>query len=1815
VPSPLASSSERPGSRPTKERPAGRRFLIATGTAHYPAMPSYNLPSVVTDLERIIAVLTHQLGYRRVNTLGLDPTGTVLRLELSRFFRDPDRRPDDFVVVYYAGHGEVLGANEHVLLPTDTDPSHLKATSVATADLAQLMLEETVVRRVLIILDTCYSGAGADDLAVRAFTSLDRPALGEVKRPGVVLVTATRPREVAHPGRFAAAFADAIDDLATGAHAPPNLAVGAVVGVLNRNLPSSQQARLHILGALGEPPPFLPNPRHEPRLVGLDLETQRWIREQRTEDLRTHFEPRSRGVELDIEPGSFFTGRHRALAELSAWLANFSGDTRVRIVTGDPGSGKSAVLGRLVMLADPQYRPSVPLREVAPETIPPAGAIDIAIHARNRTTEELLNSLIATAGVQAQSVDELLASLNSAPRPLVVVVDALDEAVDPARTVIELLQPLVRSTAQNAQLRLLIGTRRHLVPDLIRGFANATLVLDLDSEAYLQQADVVEYARRCLLGARSNSPYRHASSVVVTGVANAIASAAGQVFLVARIVSRSLAGDSTVADPSNPDWRASLPSSVGAAMEDYLRRFGNDEQRVRDLLLPVAYAEGAGLPWEDLWAPLASAIAGRPYSDEDLRWLQRQAGAYLVEGLTHGRSVYRLYHEALTDHLRRHDLRSTAEIQHAITAVLVEHVPLTPDESGRDWARAHPYIIAHLATHAAAAYELDGLLTDPRFLLNAEPVRLLDAAFTVKGQAARTAAAAYQRTFHHLHTKPTAEHAAYLELGARCEGATELVGKIGEWSLNRPWSTRWAQWRPTTPHRLVGRHDDTVNAVAVAELDGRPVAISGSDDWTIGVWDVATGVPIGRRIAHDGPVNAVAVAELDGRPVAISGSDDWTIRVWDVATGAPIGDSLIAHGVPGVRVGGRIIDRDSMGGILRADKEHINGAPIGRLLGHDGGVKAVVTAVLNRRPLIISGGFDATVRIWDLVSGIPISGPFIGHSGPVNAVAITELDGRLIVVSGSDDWTIRVWDLESRRTILPPFTGHSGTVNALAVTEVNGRSLVMSGSSDRTVRVWDLRTGSSMSLPLVGHTSGISGIAVTELDGACVIVSVSDDGTVQAWDLQYGFTVGAPFTGHDGLVASIAVTELNGRNVVITGSSDRTVRLWDLESSIKGGMPFMGHSGEIKAITVTKLDNRPVVLSGGNDQSIRVWDLKSGAAIGRPLMGHSGEINDLAVTSLLDRPIVLSASKDRTVRIWDLKTGWPLGIYVTGHIGPIHTVAVANLRGQPIVVSGSDDGTVRAWYMLSGAPIGDPLSGHDGAVNALAMAELDGRLIVASGGDDWTIRIWDVESGDSIGTPLTGHSGRVNSLAIANLDGRLVVLSASSDETLRLWDLRTNAPIGVPLAGHLASILSLAVGKIDERPMVISGSADRSVRLWDPSTGTTIGNPLIGHIGPVSDVAVTELDHRPVVVSGGDDRLVRIWDSNSGTPIGNAPIESGQVLDVTVTELGRQAVVITANSDSTVRLWDLESGAPIGKPLAGHYGAVNAVATAQLDGQPIVVSGGEDNAVHVWDLESGAPIGSPLAGHYGAVNAVATAQLDGQPVIVSGGDDGTVRIWDLGTGEAISTPLYDQYYNRVRAINAVATAQLNGRPIVVCGGSNGKVWVGDLDKGVFGRPLTDHYFAVNAVAAAELGGRLVIASGSDNGTVEIWELVEAPRGRPPRNALRHHRRPSMRPVLRVDDPVYGIVLTGGGPEPSIMCNYGDNTVSQFKLRTGVMDWKIEFDSLITSLAVWPKSMLIVAGWRGLMALQTDRISPSYSWSTQRSAVGISNKHIESFPQR
>jgi WD40 repeat protein len=76
------------------------------------------------------------------------------------------------------------------------------------------------------------------------------------------------------------------------------------------------------------------------------------------------------------------------------------------------------------------------------------------------------------------------------------------------------------------------------------------------------------------------------------------------------------------------------------------------------------------------------------------------------------------------------------------------------------------------------------------------------------------------------------------------------------------------------------------------------------------MWDLRDGAAIGEPLTgHTETIRAVALGELDGRPIAASGGWDNTVQMWDVAAGrgrvadmgAPI--SAIVYTLSGILVG------------------------------------------------------------------------------------------------------------------------------------------------------------------------------------------------------------------------------------------------------------------------------------------------------------------------------------------------------------------------------------------------------------------------------------------------------------------------------------------------------------------------------------------------------------------------------------------------------------------------------------------------------------------------------------------------------------------------------------------------------------------------------------------------------------------------------------------------------------------------------------------------------------------------------------------------
>ncbi|MER7763060.1 caspase family protein, partial [Streptomyces sp. NPDC097619] len=823
----------------------GRRFLIAVGAGTFRDSGIGPLPGVKGDVRRV-RVLLEKMGYESVLTdLAHDPARHDLAEGIEDWTVQAGLGADDVVVVYFAGHG-VSAEDRHYLLCSDSKPGRW-TRALAAEDLARPLLGSEV-GHLLVILDTCWAGAGTADISRLALDLADLPR-GRANRWHLA---AARADEPAKENLFVDALTEIFNQPRLGSTAR-YISAREVTRRVNDYFTihrPSQQARLTATETDGHDP-FFPNPHHLPGLPtdGIDLATIARLRRRHD----GHFGPRSRGVEHAGETGDYFTGRTHALRELTAFLCSSAAehDRKARVVTGDPGSGKSALLGRLLDLTDP-------------DTSQAAAVSAVVLHARRAALGDLVTDLASALELPATADrDEVLAALRNRTIPVVVVVDSLDEAGtagDPAesnRIARELLQPLSALPA----LRLVVGTRR----PQIQALGRAVQIIDLDHPDYATPGEIVSYARALLEDAQdpdSRSPY-HGRPEHAAAIAEGIAQRAGSSYLVARMTARALVHGQIHIDTTEPHWQDRLPSDASEAFAAYLDRFGPHRPKVERLLRPLAYAQGAGLPWSTIWAPLATALSGVTCTHEDLDWLHQTAGSYIVETPTADGAVYRLYHETMAEHLRR--TRQEHDDHATIATTLTNLVPHDPAIDVNDWAAAHPYIRRHTATHAAAGANLNSLLADPEYLAHAAPYALLRALDATPAVVDATTAGIYRASSEvHGSLAPSARRDVLAIDAARYQ-QPELVARLAR---TRPWTPLWATNSLVHPahRRTITGHTDAVVALAITELDGRPHALTTSHDNTVRVWDLTSNTHTATLTGHTSWVNAIAVTELHGRP-------------------------------------------------------------------------------------------------------------------------------------------------------------------------------------------------------------------------------------------------------------------------------------------------------------------------------------------------------------------------------------------------------------------------------------------------------------------------------------------------------------------------------------------------------------------------------------------------------------------------------------------------------------------------------------------------------------------------------------------------------------------------------------------------------------------------------------------------------------------------------------------------------------------------------------------------------------------------------------
>ncbi len=298
--------------------------------------------------------------------------------------------------------------------------------------------------------------------------------------------------------------------------------------------------------------------------------------------------------------------------------------------------------------------------------------------------------------------------------------------------------------------------------------------------------------------------------------------------------------------------------------------------------------------------------------------------------------------------------------------------------------------------------------------------------------------------------------------------------------------------------------------------------------------------------------------------------------------------------------------------------------------GHRGSVTSICFSPDGR--WLASGGWDQTIRIWDVSTGRQ-ERKLDDHSGEVFSVVFSP-DGRFLASCGFDRkimvWEVSSWNLRHKLRL---------DTYATAI-DISSDGSVAVGTRDGDITLSDIETGETLrawknKLPEYDRV-----FPVWSLDFSPDSRYLATAGPIILWDAGAGNQAKTQL--RPGAVHALAFSP-DGR-ILASAHWGGMARLWDvetekllhsLESETEIAVPGPCGAEQISVLlplaAVAFSPDGIFVATGGADKRIRIWEVSSGQIV-KSLQGHTKSVVGLCYSP--DRKYLASASLDGTIRLW-----------------------------------------------------------------------------------------------------------------------------------------------------------------------------------------------------------------------------------------------------------------------------------------------------------------------------------------------------------------------------------------------------------------------------------------------------------------------------------------------------------------------------------------------------------------------------------------------------
>ncbi|XP_071951711.1 cilia- and flagella-associated protein 337-like [Antedon mediterranea] len=298
----------------------------------------------------------------------------------------------------------------------------------------------------------------------------------------------------------------------------------------------------------------------------------------------------------------------------------------------------------------------------------------------------------------------------------------------------------------------------------------------------------------------------------------------------------------------------------------------------------------------------------------------------------------------------------------------------------------------------------------------------------------------------------------------------------------------------------------------------------------------------------------------------------------------------------------------------------------------------------KKKNVIVTGGMDRIVRIWNPYVPVKPTGMLRGHNAPITGLFIATDEDRIFSIS--QDKTVKVWDIKDQAcmlTVRPKSHKIRGDIQACHYNSVV-KCLAVATSTDQMAFL-------GLKIKVQMHAD----IAITHKEPVlCAkynssfqhIVTCSEGSVVKLWDFETGNAVFEFSQAHDDQAITCMTFDVSGRRL-ITGGRDGRLKVWNYNNGhcLKRLERFEGFE-EVSDVVYVEMNKNRFVLSVGWDRRINMYSdsMDDFRHVQNPLPKWTDDVKnghreDILSVAACAPSLLATSSYDGEVIVWNLVSG------------------------------------------------------------------------------------------------------------------------------------------------------------------------------------------------------------------------------------------------------------------------------------------------------------------------------------------------------------------------------------------------------------------------------------------------------------------------------------------------------------------------------------------------------------------------------------------------